>query len=127
MPTRHSDSASKTKFLEIFSGHGGLSKALQFLGHIVHSYDKNNDPKQDVLEKKCTRRIKKIIEKINCIGVWFGMPCGTFTSARRYDVNGPKPFRSRGHILGLHTLSGRDKLRVDLANKLVDLMCDLCL
>ena len=92
MSKGHSGSASNTKFIEIFSGQCGFSKALQSLGHIVHSYDKNNDPKQDVLDKTCTRRINKLIEKINCIGVWFGMPCGTFTSARRYDGNGPKPF-----------------------------------
>ena len=127
MPTCHLDSASNTKFLEILSGHGGLSKALQSLGHIVHSCDKKNDPKHDILDKKCARRIKLLIEKINCIGVWFGMPCGTFTSARRYDGKGPKPIRSREHVLGLPTLCGRDKLRVDLANKLVDLMYDLCL
>ena len=55
------------------------------------------------------------------------MPCGTFTLARRYDGKGPKPLRSREHILGFPTLSGRDQLRVDLANELVDLMYDLCL
>ena len=93
----------------------------------MHSYDKNNDLKQDILDKKCARQIKRFIEKVNCIGVWFGMPCGTFTSARRHDGNGPIPFRSRAHIHGLPTLSGRDKLRLDLANKLVDLMYDLCL
>ena len=55
------------------------------------------------------------------------MPCGTFTSARRYDGKRPKPLRSREHILGFPILCGRDKLRVDLANELVDLMYDLCL
>ena len=90
MSTRHLDSASNTKFLEILSGHGGLSKALQSLGHIIHSYDKNNDPKHDILNKKCARRITRVIEKINCIEIWFGMPCGTFTPARRYDCKGLK-------------------------------------
>ena len=127
MSKGHSGSASNTKFIEIFSVQCGFSKELQSLGHIVHSYDKKNDPNQDILDKKCARRIQNLIEKINCIGVWFGMPCGTFTSARRYDGNGPKPIRSRGHVLGLPTLSGRDKLFLDLANKLVDLMYDLCL
>ena len=123
----HSGSASNTQFIEIFSGQCGPSTALQSLGHTVHSYDKKNDPNQDVLDKKCAQRIRQIIEKIHCIGVWFGMPCGTFTSARRYDGKGPKPLRSRERILGVPTLSGRDKLRVDLANELVDLMYDLCL
>ena len=80
-----------------------LSKALQSLGHIVHSYDKKHDPKQDVLDKKCAQRIKQIIETINCICVWFGMPCGTVISVRRYDGKGPKPFRSRVHVLGFPT------------------------
>ena len=61
------------------------------------------------------------------MGVWFGLPCGTFTSARRYEGKGPKPFRSREHILGFLNLTGRDKVLVDLATDLVDLMYELCL
>ena len=53
------------------------------------------------------------------------MPCGTFTSARRHDGNGPTPLRSRAHVHGLPTLSRRDKLRVDIANDLIIFMYEL--
>ena len=56
-----SDSASRTQFIEFVSGHCGLSKALQSLGQIVHSYDKTNDPNQDVLDKKCAQQIIQIV------------------------------------------------------------------
>ena len=79
------------------------------------------------MDTNCVHQITQIIEKISCIGVWFGMPCGTFTSARRYDGKGIKLLRNRKHILGFPNLTGRDKFPVDLANELVNLMYDLCL
>ena len=58
-PKRYVDKLEKvlatsntTQFIEMFSGQCGLSKALQSLGHVVHSYDKKNDPNQDALDKK---------------------------------------------------------------------------
>ena len=59
--------------------------------------------------------------------VWFGMPCSIFTSARKHDGKGPKLLRSRQHSLGFPNLIGRDKMRVDLANDLVNLTYELCL
>ena len=105
-PKRYVDKLEKvlatlnsTQFIDFVSGQCGFSKVLQSPGHIVHSYDKNNDPNQDVLDKKCAQQIKQTIEKISCIGVWFGMPCGTFASARRYDGKGPKPLRNRELVI----------------------------
>ena len=77
------------RFLWIFFGQGGLGKAVQSHGHIVHSFDIKNGPHQDVLDKACAKHIRQFICKISCMGVWFGMPCSTFTSARRYDGKGP--------------------------------------
>ena len=79
------------------------------------------------LDKARARQIQQLIEKISCIGVWFGMPCGTFTSARRYDGKDPKLLRSREHVLGFPNFTGRVKLLLDLANDVVNLMYDLCL
>ena len=65
------NTTAPTRFIEIFSGQCGLSKALQSHGHIVHSYDKHNDPSQDILDTSCVHKITEIIKKITCIGmVW---------------------------------------------------------
>ena len=40
---------------------------------------------------------------------------------------GTQTFPQSRHILGFPNFTGRDKLRVDLAKKLVDFMYDLCL
>ena len=81
-PKRYIDKLQKvlitstpTRFIKIFSGQCGLSKALQSHGHIVHSYDKQNDPSQDVLDKKCAHQIKQIIAKrlLHWCMVWHAM------------------------------------------------------
>ena len=48
--------------------------------------------------------LSRLLKQINCIGVWFGMQCGTFTSARRYDGKGPKPFVIVNTFLVFRTL-----------------------
>ena len=57
--------------------------------------------------------------------VWHALR--TFTSACKHDGEGPKPLRSREQILGFPNLTRRYKMRVDLANELVNLMCELSL
>ena len=59
------------------------------------------------------------------MGIWFGMPCGTISSARRHIEKGPRPLRSLQHVHGFPNLAGRDKLRVDLANEIIDFMYEL--
>jgi len=61
-----------------------------------------------------------------CRGVWFGYPCGTFSSARRYD-GGPLPLRGTNpkDIWGLPHLVGKERARVDSANKLLLRMNEL--
>ena len=61
-----------------------------------------------------------------CIGVWFGYPCGTFSSARRHD-GGPPPLRGNNgkDIMGLPHLEGKELARVKSANKLLYKMHEL--
>ncbi len=60
------------------------------------------------------------------MGIWFALPCGTFSSARRNDGKGPKPLRSKKYVTGFPSLTGRDKKRVGSANELVQIVTKLC-
>ena len=71
--------------------------------------------------------IRQLINQIGGMGACFGMPFGIFWLARRLDGTLLKPFRSREHCLGFPNVTGRDILRVDLANELVDFMYELCI
>lgn len=86
----------------------------------------NNNKSRDVLDPACVKRIQKQIGDAGCMAVWFGMSCGTFLSARCNDGKGPKPFRNRKYLIGFTDLKGRDKLSVDLANRQVEAVYELC-
>ena len=67
--------------------------------------------RQDLLKKGVFAWIMDLARHPDCLGVWFGFPCGTFSSARRWD-GGPPPLR--GHagkdIWGFPNLEGTDKV-----------------
>ena len=69
---------------------------------------------------------KHRIAQLQQIITWFGFPCNTFSRARRLD-GGPPPLRSDHFPIGLPDLTGKDLARVQEANQLADIMCDLIL
>ena len=77
----------------------------------------------NVLKKQVFAKLQALINHPMCLGVWFGFPCGTFSAARRHD-GGPPPLRGENSkdIWGLPGLQGRDKIRVQAANKLLQRM-----
>ena len=108
-------------FLEIFSGPGRLAAALRMQGVTAHEFDLTEQGgHKDLLTKKVLHEIVGLINDPNCIGVWFGFPCGTFSSARRND-GGPPPLRgvNSKDIWGFPHLRGRERDRVRSANKLL--------
>ena len=114
-------------FLEIFSGSGRLSAAVRDRGIKCIEIDITKQGNfMDVLDKKVFAKLKAYIDNPNCRGVWFGFPCGTFSSARRHD-GGPPPLRgfNSKDINGLPGLKGKDLARVQSANRLLNRMMEL--
>ena len=50
--------------------------------------------------------------------VWLGMPCTTFSKARKNDGLGPGPLRDSGNLWGLPSLSWKDFCKVREGNHL---------
>ena len=108
-------------FVEIFSGSGHLSAAIRSKGVTAYEVDiTEKGGNLNVLKADVYHIICEWIRDPNCVGVWFGFPCGTFSAARRND-GGPPPLR--GHnpkdIDGLPGLQGKDLARVRSANALL--------
>ncbi len=84
-------------FIEIFSGTGGLSGAVKAGGVLIYTFDIKKCKKGNILNKDTYRTIRGLIKSKNCLGVWFGMPCGTFSTARDHvKTDGSEPRRIRG-------------------------------
>ncbi len=115
-------------FLEIFSGTGRLSKALNRHGISTKSFDSKHGSHEDLLRIEVLHHIRKLIRSGRCLGVWFGLPCGTFSRARRFGGKGPGPLRgdTPATLWGLPGLQGKDLARVKSANRLVRRTCVLC-
>ena len=51
--------------------------------------------------------------------VWLGMPCTSFSQARKWNDDGPDPLRDYGNIYGFPWLNRNDKLKVFHGNNLL--------
>ena len=82
--------------------------------------------RRNLLHAATLHKLKEHIAHPMCRGIWFGFPCGTFSSARRND-GGPKALRGTNpkDIWGLPHLEGKERARVNSANKLVLRMNEL--
>eukprot|EP00435_Cladocopium_sp_Y103_P070321 s689_g35.t1 len=104
--------------LEIFSGCGRLSRALQAVGLTCFPIDIDNGSGHDVLDPLVEACILDKILKGKVLLVWLGMPCTTFSVARRRDGLGPGPLRSELFPMGIPWLRGRDRSKLITGNLL---------
>ena len=77
-------SASRSKhgiFLELFSGEGGVSKQLRKLGYGVMSFEILLGGQYDVTRKCVVDLILGWISSGCILGIWFGTPCSSCSSA----------------------------------------------
>ena len=106
--------------LELFSGSGHLSKKLRKHGLTVETWDIFAGPQFDLLKRQ---NVEDIIDRI-CKGkiayVHVGLPCQSWSRARRSDGRGPGPLRDDGQFLmGLPNLNNKDREKVRQGNRLL--------
>jgi len=114
-------------FVEVFSGSGRAAHAVRDKGIQAFEFDLTKQGgKRNLQHPSVLRELTELIRHPLCRGIWFGFPCGTFSSARRND-GGPPPLRGTNSkdIYGLPGLSGKELARVRSANALVMRMHEL--
>ena len=118
---------------EICCGSAGLSDALRRLGFHVYPVDHSANrhfPKDkvfvlDVSNSDQLVLLEAMLHHCKPCHVHLGLPCGTCSRAKEKPMPsklgghmGPQPLRSAEHLRGFPHLTGADKTKVDLANKL---------
>ena len=79
----------KTWVVEIFAGSCHLAKAAAEAGYRAIAYDIQFGRSCDVLNDAVVSSIVRFISRHSVKLVWFGMPCQSWSRARRHD-GGPK-------------------------------------
>ena len=101
-------------FVEVFSGSGRAAQAVRGKGLQAFEFDLTKQGgRRNLQHASVLRGLAELIRHPLCKRVWFGFPCGTFSSARRHD-GGLPPLRGTNSkdIYGLPGLSGRELARV---------------
>ena len=119
----------KLWFLEIFSGSAHLSKAMVQQGFRCAAWDIEYNSRCNVLDKEVLCHLLRFLRGRKVALVWFGMPCQSWSRARRFD-GGPPPLRDDNcQIWGRSGLSFSDRQKLHLGNKLLlwtTMMAQLC-
>ena len=105
--------------VEIFSGCGNLSKACGQQGFATISIDINFGKGCDLLRESVLHKLLSFLKSQRCVLVWLGMPCTSWSRARKHDNVGPPPLRDDDHLWGLPNLSNKDNKKVLDGNKLL--------
>ena len=116
--------AKQRFFIGIFSGCGRLTSACHHINvNTLPPWDWNISLKFDLTVKENIRTLYRLFESGEVACVWWGLPCSSWSTARRWD-GGPVPLRS---VLDAEKpgswLTPYDVAKVDLGNHLLHVMC----
>lgn len=111
--------------LELFAGTGRVSQALQHVGIPTYPIDICLFPSHNVLDPGIHNYIRNLITSGRILFIWLGMPCTTFSRARRNDGRGPGPLRDKDHLWGLPGLSHDNRVKLDDGNSLFTFTLDI--
>ena len=113
--------------LELFAGCAAWSRALCHHGFTVHAYDICWGSDGDILSPQVFAKILSAIKRQDFSVVHFGMPCESWSLARKWD-GGPPPLRDNDLFLyGRPNLTRHDREKVLRGNQLLKSTCHLAL
>lgn len=105
--------------IELFAGSGRLAAAVTAAGIPTFPVDTCLFPSHNVLDLHVERKIISWIQHGRILFLWAGMPCTTFSRARKLDNLGPGPSRTDEFLWGLPDLSNADRKKVHEGNLLL--------
>ena len=97
---------------DLFSGAGGVARAIRRTGFAAREFDVANGPEGDLTKRSVWRGIVSDVRRGFVLGAMLAPPCASFSPAR--DRTGA--LRSRDFPMGLPNLSEPDRLRVESGN-----------
>ena len=107
--------------LELFAGSGRLARKLSSVGFLVEAWDILFSPSCDLTKVSILNSILDRIRQNKIAYVHIGLPCSTWSRARRWDGKGPGPLRDDSNFLmGMPyaTLSPADQQKLKIGNRL---------
>ena len=105
--------------LEVFAGTARICSALQRRGLKCYPIDICLFPSHNVLDIHIEHILVHWLQSGRVNFIWFGMPCTSFSQARKHDGVGPGPLRDYDHLWGLPGLSRNDRQKVFSGNQLL--------
>lgn len=105
--------------LEIFAGTARITSKLQDLGIATYPIDICLFPSHNVLDTQVEHKILHWVESHRIPFVWFGLPCTSFSRARKWDNLGPGPLRDADTLWGFSWLNHVDRHKVEQGNSLL--------
>lgn len=105
--------------LEVFAGTARITQAFRDLGFSAYPIDICIHPSHDVLNREVGHKIVHLLQSRRVRFLWLGMPCTSFSQARKNDGLGPGPLRDPDNLHGLPNLSRRDQQKVNTGNALL--------
>ena len=105
--------------LEVFAGTARICSALQRRGLKCYPIDICLFPSHNVLDIHIEHILVHWLQSGRVNFIWFGMPCTSFSQARKHDGVGPGPLRDYDHLWGLPGLGRNDRQKVFTGNQLL--------
>ena len=115
--------APENTCLEIFAGCGRLTVALRKTGLASYCLDILLNSGDDVLQPEVEAELVSLLKQRRFSFVRLGMPCTTFSIARKNDGIGPPPLRSNSCPMGLSGLKAHDRRKLHKGNLLLYFTC----
>ena len=109
----------------MFAGTARISQALNAAGFVCFPVDTCLSSGHNVLRPDVGHRIVHMIQSRRVQLLWLGMPCTTFSRARKNDGLGPGPLRTPTSLWGLQNLSRTNKRKLIEGNNLFHFMLRL--
>ena len=106
--------------VELFSSCARLSSACNSVGFNCAALDIEYGPGCDILKISVQKQLFEFLGHHDIALVWIGMPCTSWSRARKFDNLGPPPLRDDSQFLwGRPGLSKRDSQKVQDGNNLL--------
>ena len=121
----------RSVFAEVFSGKAGLTRAMRRHGWLVLPpidivVEGEVLSATNILDPVVLQKVQNWLQSGVVALVHFGTPCTTFSRARKHGDGGPPPIRSEQFLMGIPGISAKDKEKVQLGTRSLDITLLLC-